>query len=91
MSAVKKWGKTGIGPQERLDIDKVLDDLNLERYDYMAVAKLTQCRRIQDDYWVDFGNYANPFPKRPESDKEIDERKERLQRFHENITLRNSK
>lgn len=91
MSAFKKWVKTRIVPQERLDIDKVLDDLNLDRYDYMAIAKLTQCRRIQDDYWVDFGNYANPFPKRPESDKDINERRERLQRFHEDVTLRNSK
>lgn len=91
ISAFKKWVQTRIVPLERLDIDKVLDDLNLDRYDYMAIAKLTQCRRIQDDYWVDFGNYANPFPKRPESDKDINERRERLQRFHEDITLRNSK
>ena len=78
----EQWIEDRVVPENRTDLGKVLDDLNLCTYDMWAIAKLTQCRKLPDKYWVDFGNFENPLPKRKETEKDVKEREEMFQEIH---------
>lgn len=50
-----KWASERCFPEDRVDADKHLKDLGLDRYDGWEIVKFTNAKMPPDPFWVDFG------------------------------------
>lgn len=48
------WAKQRCFPKERVDSDKLLEELGLDRYDSWEIVKITKAKMGNDDYTIDF-------------------------------------
>jgi len=52
MSTIIKWMKTRVFPQERVDCDKLLNEMKLDKYDAWIIAKQTRATLMTDCWWI---------------------------------------
>lgn len=54
MLSVIRWAKIRVMPENRMGIEDLLLQLNLEQYDAWEIAKQTRASCFRDDWWLKF-------------------------------------
>lgn len=55
MLEVIDWASSRCFPPDRVDADRILKEMGLDRYDPWEIAKITKAKLISEDkFWIDF-------------------------------------
>lgn len=49
-----RWMSERVIPEDRVDIEKVLNLMSIDKYDMFDIAKKTRACLMEDDFWVKF-------------------------------------
>ncbi len=54
LTRFNEWLETRVFPPNRIGVEELLEQIGLDRYDALLIAKASQARQMTDDFWVDF-------------------------------------